>query len=225
MKRVHLWRPGDPRISPAILRAAAVTLGEYSVGRGKRPSGDPVHDWITEGRRLQWERAHAAGHSWALKGSYSSCGDLAHWLLMCLGCRDERVVNRSDDGGEISWVVGANISRLVALPWYREEGAGPFPGDILHVASPDHVAVLLDQESADQWHTADYGQPHAERKDCLVVPRRRGLIVRGRHLEGWVDLESMLDDGAFTESAIVPDAFPYGVLDDNPYDEDLRIPV
>lgn len=225
MKRVYLWKPGTGQLHLPTVRAAAAALARFAVDdeRG-RDVGDPIHEWVTEGRRTQWERAHAAGHAWAQGTPYSSCGDLAHWMLMCLGARDELVINRGDDGGVVDWKPGPNITRLVGSRWYQTDGV-PEPGDILHVASPHHVAVLLEHVSDDQWVTADYGQPYGERRVCPVRRTASGLVVRGRILQGFVSMARVVGEGGLVESGIVPDGFVGGVADDNPYPEDLRVPV
>jgi hypothetical protein len=43
-------------------------------------------------------------------------------------------------------------------------------------------------------------------------------------LVGWVSLGLVATSGGLEESALVPDSFGGGVLDDNPYDDGLRIP-
>lgn len=207
---------------------AAIALVRFAVDapRGRRV-GDPVHEWVTEGRRKQYEIALVAGAEWAIKlsktGGYSSCGDLAHWLLMCLGVRDERYVNRSDDGGQHPWIAGVNISRLVALPAYVKAAAGlaPKPGDITHVAGPDHVAVceLFDPDAGES-SSYDYGQPYGANRKRVVVQRGATWIIGGRVLQGWVDIERV----KLVESAIVPDDFKLGELDENPYAEAISIP-
>lgn len=227
MKRVYLWEPGTGRVSLPLVRQAAVELATWAVdGPRGRSVGDPVHEWVTEGRRSQYETALARGASWAVRmpAGYSSCGDLWHWLLMLLGCREERVVNRSDDGGIVSWAVGDNLGRLIKTPWYVTWGE-PEPGDLLHVSGPDHAAVLLERTTDDQWVTADYGQPYGMRRVCPVRPVwGGGLSVRGRRLAGWVSLARLVEMGGLVESAIVPDSFVGGAVDDNPYPEDLRVP-
>lgn len=223
MKRVHLWQPGTGRQDINIVRSAAVALARYAVDddRGRR-TGDPVHDEVTEGRRAAYERAYAAGAAWArnMPAGYSSCGDLAHWLLDRLGCRDERVINRTDDAGQIPWRAGVNVSRLRWAPWYvsASEHGLPEIGDVIHVMTPgvigsDHVAVLVEQTSRDQWVTADYGQPHGQLRVCQLRDVSRGLQVRGRLLMGWISLALV----PLTDSAVVPDDFVGGVEDDNPY--------
>jgi len=229
MKRVILRGVGE-------VRSAAVALAKYAVdGDRGRVVGDPVHEWITGGRRAQYERALAAGLQWAvdMPAGYSSCGDLAHWLLLCLGVRDERFLNRSDDGGVHPWGVCTNISRLVRSPWYVDfdgELALPGVGDILRVASPgraalsEHVAVLTEIVDARQWVTADYGQPHGCRRVCPLRDTGSGLIVRGRVLQGFVSLARVVASGALIETAIVPDDCAIGEPDDNPYEEDIEYP-
>jgi hypothetical protein len=220
MKRVHLHSEGD-------YRRAAVALAKFAVnGDSGRVSGDPVHEWVTEGRRTQYERALANGAAWAqrMRAGYSSCGDLAHWLLMCLGCRYELVVNRGDDGGVKGWAIGANIGRLAWSSWYEHasENGLPIEGDILHVAPPDHVSVLIDASDPDSWATADYGQPHGRMRECPLRDVSQGLLVRGRKLEGWVSIGRMVKLGALIADAIVPDDFD-GDECDNPY-VDVEIP-
>lgn len=217
MKRVYL---DDDEIG-----AAAVALALFAVDGSKgRRVGDPIHEWITEGRRKQYEVALAAGASWAKNMvPYQSCGDHAHWLLFCLGCRNERYVNRSTDGGDHPWVASINIARLVSLPAYMDARVHPDvpPGSILHLATPDHVGVLaaLDEDKGIAT-TCDYGGPYGAKHERAIVRRGSTLLLGGRALLGWIDL-AMIER---TESAIVPDSFEGGVEDDNPYDEDVVIP-
>jgi len=230
MKRVLLREPQDlGRTNLAIVRQAAVALATYAVdGPHGRKAGDPVHEEVTEGRRAQYERAVQRGDTWAVNmaAGYSSCGDLAHWLLRCLGVRDERWINRSDDYGDIPWMPTVNLDRLVRSPWYVAYQPWTLPalGDILHVRSPDHVAVLTRVIDSSQWVTCDYGQPHGLERVCQLRDVPGGLQVRGRRLVGWVSLRRVVELGALVESAIVPSSFEGGTPDDNPYPEDLRIP-
>ena len=71
-------------------RDNAVRLVLYAVNAPVgRHMGDPVHEEVTESRYTQWRRARDAGQEWAKRMIYSSCGDLAAWMLYRLGCRDE----------------------------------------------------------------------------------------------------------------------------------------
>lgn len=214
MKRV-LIRTEDQR------RAASVAIAAFLVGGtvGRRPP-DPIHEWVTEGRRTTNERAIAAG---AHQRPYSSCGDLAHAVLWCLGCRDEHLVNRDSDGGQTPWVMGVNISRLCASPAYvrATRGMDPHQGDVLHVQSPDHVSIL-GSRGAGAWTTCDYGQPYGMQRSRLAVRGSDGIwVVGGRRLVGWLDLQRV----EYRESAIVPDDFDGAEEDDNPYPEDVGWPV
>jgi len=235
VKRVHLVPPGSPLvdaagkklIDPAILRYAATSVAEFAAGGAAgRKTGDPVHEWVTEGRRKQYEDALTRGEEWAKKMTpYSSCGDLGHTLLFCLGCRDEKYVNRNGDGGVTPWKVGVNISRLVSLPAYvSAKGIGsrrPKPGDILHVAPPDHVSVLLSwDEPGGATQTADYGGPYGRTKKSPITKSGTVLLIGRRVLMGWVDIEALEP----TETALVPDAFPWGMPDENPYEKAVEVP-
>jgi hypothetical protein len=137
-------------LDEATLRAAAVDAARFACnGAAGRVLGDPVFELVTEGRN-RWK-------------GYSACGDLAHYVLRELGYRDERVLNRDDDGGEVPWKVGANLSRLVfgtgdAFVWAKGTRR-PKPGDILYVAPPEHVCVLeeLDEQRGTRRQTSPRG--------------------------------------------------------------------
>lgn len=80
-------------------REAARTWCEFAVdGERGRTANDPVYRWIVEGR----DRGPA----------YSSCADLAHWLLYRLGVRST-FVNRTEHNG---WRPKVNVTRLCARP-------------------------------------------------------------------------------------------------------------
>ena len=216
MKYIYLWQPGTGSHSVEVLRKAACALARYATNDSfekGRVSGDPIHEEVTEGRRKAWEDARAKGAKWARAGTYSSCGDLAHWLLYKLGCRAEWI-NRTE---HLGWKVQVNISRLVNCPAYVTKGE-PLPGDILHVSTPgvtnsDHVCVLVERVTNNLWVTADYGQPYGHLKECIVDRQGNATFIRGRLLKGYVDLAQV----SLEESALVPDDFVGGVEDDNPY--------
>lgn len=169
------------------LRAAAVEIARFACnGAAGRVLGDPVFELVTEGRN-HWK-------------GYSACGDLAHYVLRELGYRDERVLNRNDDGGSVPWKMGANLSRLVfsagaAFVWAK--GARrPKPGDILYVAPPEHVCVLerLDEERG-RIATFDYGlwdaaknKPAGRGRESTFSASGGALRVGARTLRGWLDI-------------------------------------
>lgn len=236
MKRVFLQHIGLPiayqtgrqpevlRVSVDILRLAAVALGRFAVnGRAGRDVGDPIHDWVTENRRRENERRRLRGSP---EVSYSSCGDLGNWLLMCLGCRDERLINRDWDGGVVPWKIGANVSTLARAPGYVHWIPGVHfpsslkPGDILHVCNEpgsDHISVLevVDVQGGKQ-HSFEYGQPYARERERKIEIIGSELFIDGRKLRGWIDLERL----PLVTSAVVPSDFTGGITDDNPYEED-----
>jgi len=174
-------------VDEATLRAAAVEAARFACnGAAGRVLGDPVFELVTEGRN-RWK-------------GYSACGDLAHYVLRELGVRDERVVNRNDDGGHVAWKVGANLSRLVfatgdAFVWAKRD-LRPRPGDILYLAPPEHVCVLerLDEEHG-RIATFDYGlwdstanKPAGRARETSFGVGATALRVGARVLRGWLDL-------------------------------------
>jgi hypothetical protein len=174
--------------SESELRLAAIRIAQEACnGAIGRVLGDPVFERVTEGR-ARWRK-------------YSACGDLAHYVLKELGVTDERIVNRNDDGGGVPWVMGKNLSRIVycavpAFVWARG-GRSPQPGDILYVASPEHVCVLerID-ETKGKVFTFDYGLwDYVQAKPAgRRVERAFGKVdkhttrIGSRILRGWLDL-------------------------------------
>lgn len=137
------------------LREAA---SEFLVMAGKDDHGrrqfDPLFEAVTE---------HRQG-----KG-YSSCGDLAHWLLYRLGFRFAWV-NRKEHKG---WRVGRNLSLLCSTGASGQNSVAALPsigqdldaGDVLvvnaHNPSKSHVVVVLAEvtlEHGATMRTAEYGQ-------------------------------------------------------------------
>jgi hypothetical protein len=174
-------------LSEAALREASVALARQACnGDAGRVLGDPVFEEVTEGR------AHWAG--------YSSCGDLPQYILRKLGLKDERILNRSDDGGSVPWAIGQNLSRLVyaagkAFVW-SSISKRPKPGDILYTAMPEHVCILekLD-EKAGTISTFDYGLWDSKKgkpagRRCVSRFRLQGkqLLVGNKLLRGWLDI-------------------------------------
>jgi hypothetical protein len=127
----------NPDIS--LWQMAAVALVEYACGTTPhgRDKDDPVYQAVVEGRDVAPNRAR-----------YSSCGDLAHWLLDRLGL-DEPWLNRRSLG---HYHVGANVSDLAGCPIHISSPFltdwAPEPGDILEIWSTPtgvdaHVCVYL----------------------------------------------------------------------------------
>lgn len=146
-----------------IIRECAGHLLDYAChGDRGRPEGDPVYDWVTEAR----DRG-------AMRVKYSSCGDLAHWLLYRLGVRLS-FVNRAEHDG---WRSGVNLSLLqttskygsnkLAAGWPGENWDELRAGDILivKIAQPHCICVIgFDSKDPTKLHTAEYGQPGGKLK-------------------------------------------------------------
>jgi hypothetical protein len=122
----------------------------YELGRSK---DDPVYAEVTEGRDdTPFKRA-----------KYSSCGDLAHFLLQRLGVR-EKFINRDENkpAGD-PWVSGTNVSDLAwcNLAITPDKTWTVQPGDILivwnHPKGKDaHVCVAVDFK-VPKLKTGNYG--------------------------------------------------------------------
>ncbi len=144
-----------------LRRKAAWRIARMACGGIAGVSKDnPIYVRVTEGRD---------GPGPAQRARYSSCADLAHWLLETLGCRSD-FLNRKSLGG---WVSGVNVSRLDTrgptnprgCPWTRLPRAGwqPEPGDILiawNNGLDAHVMVAVgfrDIDGTRVLETANYG--------------------------------------------------------------------
>jgi hypothetical protein len=145
-------RENPAALDEALLRAVMVHNARFACnGAAGRNQGDPVFEEVVEGRQ-----------KWA---GYSSCGDLIHWCLRRAGFRDERVLNREDDDGEIPWRVSINVSRLVyatghAFSWWKKGNPlGLRPGDMALVGENGQEHVFLVAEVTEETITSyDYGQ-------------------------------------------------------------------
>ena len=179
-------------------RDTAIRLATYAVNGDKgRDRGDPVHEEVTEGRYAQWVDAKARKAPWAVGMVYSSCGDLVAWMLYRLGCRDERLVNRTADEGQTPWMPGRNVTNIVSHRAYCKAGRGaePQPGDVLYELRPagGHLDVLESWDAAAgvAWVLA-YGQPGGRRRRRSIRPDGRGgWLVDGVTLDGWLDLDGV----------------------------------
>jgi len=98
------------------------------------------------------------------RASYSSCGDLCHWLLRCLGVRADWL-NRDDDNAGRPWVMGVNLNWLTppGIGKCRPAEAkfqGAFePGDVFVTNGSHALAVVHYDAERDILITAEYGQP------------------------------------------------------------------
>lgn len=191
-------------------RHNAVALALYAVnGIHGRNVGDPVHEEVTEGRRRQWEQALRAGQAWAkaMPQGYHSCGDLVAWVLARLGCRDESLVNRTNDGGTRAWVPGRNLTAIVGHAAFVRgtTATEPQPGDAVFLAmSGGHLDVLIEWDTVARLATvAAYGQPYGRRRTRPIGKRGKAWTLDGSEVGGWLDLDRVTFDGPVDLSGVV----------------------
>lgn len=210
-----------------MIRRAAIAIAEYLCnGEEGYTVGSPIYDWTTENRQKDHDALFIKG---IVKQPYSSCGDLVNAVLFCLGCRDESLVNRTNDNGVQPWQVSQNISKITGHKSFvsftgqslSDDGNWPFMGDPIVVCCPYHVAILesFDFEKGVST-TLDYGQWDQKRgaygakvKRSIRMEHNNCIITdslhREKHLFGFIPLTSI----DYHVSAIVPDTFEEGVLD------------
>ena len=113
------------------------------------------------------------------KGFGTSCGCLCHWMMYKLGAANPDIVNWTDPARGLSFLAGANVSRIYhknTSPFVACTGRGinplmlglrPATGDIIFIHQPggpqnkEHVFVFLDevrQGDRIKWKTAESGQ-------------------------------------------------------------------
>lgn len=135
---------------------------DWACRDGAVPERDDRYQRITEGRDKPTP-------------GYSSCADLAHWMLFRLGVRLPWI-NRAENG---VWHPGRNVSALCWPPApAREPRAGDKyeAGDVLVIWSREnttdaHVVCVLDHFPEEhRIETAEYGQPGGALKDHAYEP-------------------------------------------------------
>jgi len=172
---IHLGMPNDPFVlDEAQLRAAIVANAAFACNGGEgRIHGDPVFDEVVEDRQ-RFPR-------------YSGCADLVHWCLRRCGFRNERILNRDDDGGKKPWRSGVNVSRLVyaagsAFSWWKRGALlNVIPGDMALLGDPGREHVCIVAEVTEQLVTSyDYGQVLGGKPAGRKVTRHVVRDGRGR---------------------------------------------
>lgn len=167
-----------------------------------RPESDPVYQIITEHR-----------DKGVMQQKYSSCGDLAHWMLWRLGFRvkqlnrEERV--RSEPSAGYGWRVGQNVSQLVALSNALKLDS-PLVDDLASYDAGDVLVVWQLQSTADAHvicptagylngvlPTAEYGQPGGELRLRRLSTELTGslsgrFMVGTRTAQVWIPLPKLL---------------------------------
>lgn len=168
---------------------------------------------------------------------YSSCADLAHWLLFRLGCRQEwinRYEHKVGDLGAPGWDDQVNVGRL-AFSAPSTVLRSPFPGIM---ASPGDIFVQWndprgkdahvflcrrEQRLPGQMTIAEYGQPGGHIRDRLVSGRDGYLYCGPRRIQRYMPLHLAINDAA--ERGELEDvSFPEGFTPDTepapPMEED-----
>lgn len=130
-------------------------------------------------------------------GKGTTCGFLIGWLLYRLGCRDNRIVNRSEPAAGLVYHEAGNMTAVVsggkAVGAYRNFRTGDAPpegGDILYFQATDfiagqsdqpheHVAVCVDYDMAKGTLTT-YDLGHSSQPEGA-------LTVRTMHPNGDID--------------------------------------
>jgi hypothetical protein len=167
-------------------RALVAPWLEWATRGGAVSEDDPRYQIVTEHRDVG-----------AMQARYSSCGDLAHWLLYRLGVRLPWI-NRQEFHG---WSVGANVSKLASNPCVQvptletKFGAGDVVVIWNHPQGDDaHVIVCAGEMASDGLiTTAEYGQPGG-RLGPRVFKAANGARTCGpRRLQRWLPLAFVLE--------------------------------
>lgn len=173
-----------------VVQLIGYACGRFSNGRNE---DDPIYQTVTEGRDVP-----------PFRKTYSSCGDLAHWLLFRLGSRHE-LINRKEHRG---FRIGMNVSKLAfsALSEDARDDDVYEPGDILIIWSkPDttdsHVMVVLEHDDKTLL-TGEYGQPGgAVRTHVMKQPR----LIGHRRIHKVLRLRAVLEASAAGDKLNEPD--------------------
>jgi hypothetical protein len=184
------------------LRARLPAALEWACAGGPRDQDHPHYQAVTERR----DRG-------AMKARYSSCGDLAHWMLFHAGCR-QPWINRDehtegDAGPRDGWDGGVNVSRLAFDAPCRK--LGPHPGfetgDVLIVwnspkGTDAHVIVVYSFDPTSQrLVTAEFGQPGGGVQDRTLIRRNGEWFIHSvalgpRRIQRWLPFAAVVTDAA-----------------------------
>lgn len=184
------------------LRCLAVRLLEWACRGGNIGKDDERYTHVTEGR----------DSTPAEQKTYSSCGDLAHWMLFQLGVRLPWI-NRDEHRGFAQQVA---VNRLYPSPigpnpcahhWDERRLEG---GDVVVIGTADdkhlHVVCIVDQ-GPDYLCTAEYGA------SGMRVGGIGGHLVTHEHYDG-IRLGTRLIRVVLPLEAVLQNAFAVGLLVD-----------
>ncbi len=200
-RAVALGAPGGTTAkgAPATgdVRTQVTTLARAYAGYS---IGDSLFDEVTQGR--------------AGAPLYSSCGDLANFLLYRMGNRDPKMVNRQVPQAGLTWTPSLNINKPTLRAkqtgaWVQPSADNPLPkpGDIFLIGeySPtehdkehqEHIGIVLSVDG-NKVTTADYGQRDASGNPSSSVNIRNysdgkldGPGFPPRAIQGWIDIEQV----------------------------------
>lgn len=173
------------------LRLHVKPLLDWACAGGARDERRPNYTAVTEGRD-------------PADPKYSSCGDLAHWLLFRLGCRQPWINRREHQG----WRRGLNVSLLAFTAPSSVRRTEPRPGspldtgDVLIVwgradGTDAHVAVVYEfTASPFRLVVAEFGQPGGHVKERALTARDGELYIGQRQLQRWLPLHLVLTDAS-----------------------------
>ncbi len=198
-------------------RAHVRGLLDWATVGGSFDEMHPHYQAVTEGRDVGQMRKH-----------YSSCGDLAHFLLFALGCR-QPWINRSEHLGwkfgtasngqsnNVSLLAGTtNPPSLAAPDSVRQKyswGSTVDTGDILLVWNDGYDAHVMVVHSFEDGRliVAEYGQPGGHVTSKKIEARQGAFYIGRRRLQRWLPLHLVLLDAA-ERGLLEPVSFPAGYV-------------
>lgn len=184
------------------LRLHVKPLLDWATVGGARDERHPHYTAVTEGRD-------------PADPKYSSCGDLAHWLLFRLGCR-QTWINRKEHEG---WRSGRNVSTL-AFEAPTCARRTPFPGamfdtgDVLIVwnkadGTDAHVMVVHSFSASPlRLVVGEFGQPGGHITEKTLRIRDGELFIGQRQVQRWLPLHLVLTDAA-ERDLLAPVSLPW----------------
>lgn len=186
-------------LPPATYVRYAEELCRYGCGYDAfgRTENDAVYQAVTEGR----DRG-------AAQRNYSSCGDLAHWMLYRLGLRCQWV-NREENLGWVGGDLYNNITLLqrcpeiVRTPPHDALLACGDVGVVWNTGYDAHVFVALGPVSKGRLLVAEYGQPGGKVQERAVTRSGKLMKVGGRTLNRLLPLEAAIE-GAESRGELAP---------------------
>lgn len=181
----------------------------------------PLLAWACEGGAHNEEHSHYISvtegrDAGKFQQAYSSCGDLAHWLLFRLGCR-QPWINRKE---HLGWKEGKNVSALAFTAPSSVRRTEPRPGSPLDTGdvviiwnkadgTDAHVAVVYEfTTSPFRLIVAEFGQPGGHIAERKLTPRNGELFIGSRQLQRWLPLHLVLTDAA-ERGQLEPPSLPW----------------